>query len=43
VNLAGVAQILHLEHRNSELESDNGQLRSENDELRSRARHQNSR
>jgi MerR family transcriptional regulator, heat shock protein HspR len=38
VNLAGVAQILHLEHRNSELESDNGQLRSENDELRSRTR-----
>lgn len=38
VNLAGVAQILRLEHRNSELEDDNGQLRSENDELRSQAR-----
>ena len=43
VNLAGVAQILHLEHRNSELESDNGQLRSENDELRSRSRRRMSR
>ena len=38
VNLAGIAQILNLEHRNSELESDNGQLRAENDALRSRAR-----
>ncbi len=37
VNLAGVAQILHLEHRNSELESDNGHLRSENTRLRAQA------
>lgn len=40
VNLAGVAQILHLEHRNSELESDNGHLRSENTRLRSQADHE---
>ena len=37
VNLAGVAQILHLERRNVELESDNVQLRSENSELRKHA------
>jgi DNA-binding transcriptional MerR regulator len=36
VNLAGVAQILHLERRNSQLESDNGHLRSENSRLRKR-------
>jgi MerR family transcriptional regulator, heat shock protein HspR len=36
VNLAGVAQILELEHRNSMLESDNGALRSENTRLRKR-------
>jgi MerR family transcriptional regulator, heat shock protein HspR len=36
VNLAGIAQILHLEHRNSQLESDNGHLRSENNRLRRR-------
>ena len=35
VNLAGVAQILNLEHRNRELESDIGLLRSENSRLRS--------
>lgn len=42
VNLAGVARILRLEHRNSELESDNGHLRSENTRLRSRAGHKRS-
>jgi MerR family transcriptional regulator/heat shock protein HspR len=35
VNIAGIAQILHLEHRNSELESDNSDLESENARLRS--------
>ena len=35
INIAGIAQILHLEHRNSELESDNGDLQSENARLRS--------
>jgi MerR family transcriptional regulator, heat shock protein HspR len=34
VNIAGIAQILHLEHRNSELESDNSDLKSENARLR---------
>jgi len=34
VNLAGILQILDLEHRNSVLESDNGHLRSENSRLR---------
>jgi DNA-binding transcriptional MerR regulator len=38
VNLAGVAQILDLEHRNSLLESDNGHLRSENTRLREQTR-----
>lgn len=38
VNLAGVAQILDLEHRNSLLESDNGHLRSENSRLREQTR-----
>ncbi|MBY0287884.1 MAG: MerR family transcriptional regulator [Mycobacteriaceae bacterium] len=38
VNLAGVAQILHLEHRNSLLENDNGHLRSENTRLREQTR-----
>jgi MerR family transcriptional regulator, heat shock protein HspR len=37
VNLAGIAQILELEHRNSVLESDNGALRSENTRLRRQA------
>ncbi|MDT5324449.1 MAG: MerR family transcriptional regulator, heat shock protein HspR [Mycobacterium sp.] len=36
VNLAGVAQILGLEARNSALQSDNTQLESDNSELRSR-------
>jgi MerR family transcriptional regulator/heat shock protein HspR len=36
VNLAGVAQILGLEARNSTLQSDNSQLESDNAELRSR-------
>ena len=36
VNLAGVAQILGLESRNTALESDNSQLESDNAELRSR-------
>ena len=35
INIAGIAQILHLERRNSELESDNGDLQSENARLRS--------
>ena len=35
INIAGIAQILHLEHRNSELESDYGDLKSENVRLRS--------
>ena len=35
INIAGIAQILHLEHRNGELESDNGDLQSENARLRS--------
>jgi MerR family transcriptional regulator/heat shock protein HspR len=39
VNLAGVAQILDLEHRNSVLENDNGHLRSENTRLREQTRH----
>src|SRR4029077_13773850 len=34
-NIAGIAQILHLEHRNSELESDKSHLQSENAQLRS--------
>ncbi|MDG5486074.1 MerR family transcriptional regulator [Mycolicibacterium gadium] len=38
VNLAGVAQILALEHRNSLLENDNGYLRSENTRLREQTR-----
>ncbi|MDT5129028.1 MAG: MerR family transcriptional regulator, heat shock protein HspR [Mycobacterium sp.] len=36
VNLAGVAQILGLEARNTALQSDNSQLESDNTELRSR-------
>ena len=35
INIAGIAQILHLEHRTSELVSDNGHLKSENARLRS--------
>ena len=35
INIAGIAQILHLEHRTSELESDNSHLQSENARLRS--------
>jgi MerR family transcriptional regulator, heat shock protein HspR len=35
INIAGIAQILHLEHRNTELESDNAALISENTRLRS--------
>ena len=35
INIAGIAQILHLQHRNSALESDNGDLKSENARLRS--------
>ena len=35
INIAGIAQILHLEHRNTELESDNSHLKSENARLRS--------
>jgi DNA-binding transcriptional MerR regulator len=36
INIAGIAQILNLEHRNAQLASDNGQLSSENARLRSR-------
>jgi MerR family transcriptional regulator, heat shock protein HspR len=35
INIAGIFQILNLEHRNAELESDNNQLKSENARLRS--------
>jgi MerR family transcriptional regulator, heat shock protein HspR len=35
INIAGIAQILHLEHRNTELEADNSDLKSENARLRS--------
>ena len=34
VNIAGILQILNLEHRNTELESDNSQLKCENARLR---------
>lgn len=37
INIAGIAQILHLQHRNTELESDNNDLKSENARLRSAA------
>src|SRR6202048_4027734 len=36
VNIAGILQILSLEHRNPELESDNSQLKSENARLQSK-------
>src|ERR1700758_5577016 len=35
INIAGIAQILHLQRRNTELESDNSDLKSENARLRS--------
>ena len=35
INIAGIAQILHLQHRNTALESDNSDLKSENARLRS--------
>ena len=35
INIAGIAQILHLAHRNTELESDNSDLQSEKARLRS--------
>jgi MerR family transcriptional regulator/heat shock protein HspR len=35
INIAGILQILNLEHRNTELESDNSRLKSENARLRS--------
>ena len=35
INIAGIAQILHLQHRNTQLESDNSDLQSENARLRS--------
>jgi MerR family transcriptional regulator/heat shock protein HspR len=35
INIAGIAQILTLEHRNAQLASDNSQLESENARLRS--------
>jgi DNA-binding transcriptional MerR regulator len=35
INIAGIAQILHLEHRNNELESEKSHLQSENARLRS--------
>ena len=36
INIAGIARILHLEHRNTELASDNSDLKSENARLRSK-------
>ena len=36
VNIAGILQILNLEHRNTELESDNNQLKCENARLQSK-------
>jgi MerR family transcriptional regulator, heat shock protein HspR len=36
VNIAGILQILNLEHRNTELESDNSQLKFENARLQSK-------
>jgi MerR family transcriptional regulator, heat shock protein HspR len=38
INIAGILQILNLEHRNIELEFDNSQLRSENATLQSNER-----
>jgi MerR family transcriptional regulator, heat shock protein HspR len=35
INIAGIAKILHLQRRNTELESDNSRLESENARLRS--------
>src|SRR6476619_4847797 len=35
INIVGIAQILHLQQRNSALESDNSHLKSENARLRS--------
>jgi len=35
INIAGIVKILHLQHRNTELESDNSDLKSENARLRS--------
>ena len=35
INIAGIVQILHLQHRNTQLESDNSDLKSENARLRS--------
>jgi MerR family transcriptional regulator, heat shock protein HspR len=35
INIAGILQIVNLEHRNIELESDNSHLKSENARLRS--------
>jgi MerR family transcriptional regulator, heat shock protein HspR len=35
INIAGILQILDLEHRNTELESDNSQLKTQNARLRS--------
>jgi DNA-binding transcriptional MerR regulator len=35
INIAGIAHILNLEHRNTELEFDNSELQSENARLRS--------
>src|SRR6476646_10086010 len=35
INIVGIAQSLHLQHRNSALESDNSHLQSENARLRS--------
>ncbi|HME74886.1 MAG TPA: helix-turn-helix transcriptional regulator [Mycobacterium sp.] len=35
INIAGILQILNLEHRNTELECDNSQLKTENTRLQS--------
>lgn len=36
INIAGILQILNLEHRNTELESDNSQLKTENARLQAK-------
>ena len=36
INIAGILQILNLEHRNTELESDNSQLKTQNARLQSK-------
>ena len=40
INIAGIAQILHLQHRNRELESDNSDLKSKTPDCDPEAKHQ---